>query len=107
MWVAMMNWWMLLRQEARRARSFALLNAGNSSAARMAMMAMTTRSSMRVKPGTNIEGFRPAGRDGLIAPEFGGLDTYSRESVIFARILPDGTTEWDRQLANSVRYEKR
>src|SRR5437660_10186750 len=104
----MMNWWMLLRQEARRARSFALLKAGSSSEASMAMMAMTTRSSIRVKPGRNIEGICPVGRDVLIAPEFGGLETSIRKSIIFARILADGgAAEWDRHLANSVRHEKR
>ena len=35
--------------EMRRAVSFAWLNAGNSIAARMAMMAMTTNSSIKVK----------------------------------------------------------
>src|ERR1051325_4396918 len=39
----------LFMQAALRPDSFALLKAGRSSAARMAMMAMTTRSSMRVK----------------------------------------------------------
>src|SRR5213082_2846713 len=105
MWVAMMNWWMLLRQEARRARSFALLKAGSSSAASMAMMAMTTRSSIRVKP--NRRGSGPTGRDVRIAPEFGGLETSIRKSIIFARILADGgAAKWDRHLANSVRHEK-
>src|SRR5947207_5020271 len=46
----MMNWRILLRQAARRACSLALLNAGNNSEARMAIMAMTTSSSMSVKP---------------------------------------------------------
>src|SRR5439155_16206324 len=106
MCVAMMNWWMLLTQEARRARSFALLKAGSSSAASMAMMAMTTRSSIRVNP--NGRGSGLTGRDVLSAPEFGGLDTYSRESVISARIFAGGgAAEWDRHLANSVRHEKR
>ena len=41
---------MLLAHTALRALFFALANAGNSMAARMAMMAMTTSSSMRVKP---------------------------------------------------------
>ena len=36
-------------QEIRMARSFALPKAGKSIAARMAMMAMTTSSSIRVK----------------------------------------------------------
>src|SRR5258706_15473426 len=40
----------LLRQPAPNARSFALLNAGSSIAARMAMMAMTTSNSIRVNP---------------------------------------------------------
>src|SRR5580698_4485957 len=35
----------------RLARSLALAKAGSSMAARMAMMAMTTRSSIKVKPG--------------------------------------------------------
>ena len=45
-----MNWRILLRQAARRVCSLALLNAGNNSDARMAIMAMTTSSSMSVKP---------------------------------------------------------
>ena len=40
---------MLLRQLADLALVLALLNAGNSSAARMAMMAITTSNSIRVK----------------------------------------------------------
>src|SRR5664279_1240518 len=40
----------LFMQEIRRARSLAVANAGNSMAARMAMMAMTTSSSIKVKP---------------------------------------------------------
>src|ERR1043166_3456622 len=40
---------MLFLQLARIARSLALVRAGSSSAARMAMIAITTRSSMRVK----------------------------------------------------------
>jgi hypothetical protein len=39
----------LLVQEIWRAFSLALLRAGSNMAARMAMMAMTTKSSMRVK----------------------------------------------------------
>src|SRR2546422_235169 len=101
----MMNWWMLLRHEARRARSFALLKAGSSSAASMAMMAMTTRSSIRVNPGRNRRG---GGRDARIALEFNGLDTYSRESVILGRIFAGGgAAVWDRHLANRVQHEKR
>jgi len=40
----------LLKQATCVAFFFALLNAGNSSAARMAMMAMTTSSSISVNP---------------------------------------------------------
>ena len=40
---------MLLLQAARLARSFALARAGKSIAARMAMIAMTTKSSISVK----------------------------------------------------------
>src|SRR5882724_12944813 len=43
----------LLRQLAARALSLALLNAGNNIAARMAMMAMTTSSSINVNPSTD------------------------------------------------------
>src|SRR5437660_12081308 len=39
---------MLLRQETRSAFDFALLRAGNSIAARIAMMAITTSNSIRV-----------------------------------------------------------
>src|SRR5439155_1566543 len=45
----MMNWRMLFRHDARRARSLAPLKAGSSNALRMAMMAITTSNSMRVK----------------------------------------------------------
>src|SRR5437867_4567000 len=41
---------MLLTQLARLALDLALASAGSSKAARIAMMAMTTNSSMRVKP---------------------------------------------------------
>src|SRR6266566_9384666 len=44
-----MNWRMLLMQPARRDRSLAPVNAGNNNAARIAIMAITTSSSMRVK----------------------------------------------------------
>src|SRR5262245_41482246 len=44
-----MNWWILLTQPVRLARSLALDKAGSSIAARIAIMAMTTSSSMRVK----------------------------------------------------------
>ena len=40
---------MLLKQEIANPRSFALLKAGSNMAARMAMMAMTTSSSIKVK----------------------------------------------------------
>jgi hypothetical protein len=40
---------MLFRSFESSARSFALLKAGSNMLARMAMIAMTTRSSMRVK----------------------------------------------------------
>ena len=41
----------LLVQEMRLARSLALASAGSSKAARIAMMAMTTSNSIKVKPG--------------------------------------------------------
>src|SRR5438067_723217 len=44
-------WRMLLAHCARRALSFAAFNAGKSNAARIEMIATTTRSSMRVKAG--------------------------------------------------------
>src|SRR5437867_5311313 len=47
-------WRRLLLHFADRADAFALANAGNNSAARMAMMAMTTRSSIRVKPRSDL-----------------------------------------------------
>src|SRR5688572_14649576 len=43
-----MNCRLLFRQLARRARSFALPNAGNNRPARIAMIAMTTKSSISV-----------------------------------------------------------
>src|SRR5690242_3750863 len=45
---------MLLAQLIRLARSLALARAGNSIAANIAMMAMTTKSSIRVKPRTEV-----------------------------------------------------
>ena len=42
-------WWLLLIHVVRLAWSLARLNAGNNSAAKIAMMAMTTSSSTRVK----------------------------------------------------------
>ena len=48
MWTARMNWRKLLLHVVRLARSFAFANAGNSSAARIAMMAMTTNNSINV-----------------------------------------------------------
>src|ERR1700742_5192567 len=48
-------------QRARRPRSLALASAGSSSEARIAMMAMTTRSSIRVKPaGREVRRLFPA-----------------------------------------------
>src|SRR5580765_65639 len=44
--VAMPSWRMLLRQAVCSAFDFALLNAGNKRLARMAMIAMTTSSSI-------------------------------------------------------------
>ena len=41
---------LLLAQDIACALSFALPSAGNNMAARMAMMAMTTRSSIKVNP---------------------------------------------------------
>lgn len=48
---------MLLMQEMVLARSRALLNAGRSMEARIAMMAITTRSSIRVNDFTLLELF--------------------------------------------------
>src|SRR5437660_1709072 len=45
----------LLRQAAPNARSFALLNAGSSIAARMAMIAMTTSNSISVNPHSTFD----------------------------------------------------
>jgi hypothetical protein len=44
----MANWCRLLVQEIRLALSLALVNAGSSSAAKIAMMAITTNSSISV-----------------------------------------------------------
>jgi hypothetical protein len=46
---------MLLKQEIPCARFFAFDNAGNSIAAKMAMMAMTTSSSIKVNPESDAE----------------------------------------------------
>src|SRR5438105_846888 len=48
-WEASMIWRMLFRSVVSNAWSFARLRAGKSSPARIAMMAMTTKSSIRVK----------------------------------------------------------
>ncbi len=45
----MPTWWRLLAHRTRRAFSFDELRAGNSIAARIAMMAITTSNSMREK----------------------------------------------------------
>ena len=50
MMVASVSCLTLLRQEMRLARSLALASAGNSRAARIAMIAMTTSNSIKVKP---------------------------------------------------------
>src|SRR6266545_904685 len=52
-------WRKLLMHEARFALAFAPDNAGSNSPARMAMMAMTTSSSIRVKPDCGRRAFRP------------------------------------------------
>ena len=48
--MAIPSWRRLLRHLVRLALSLALLNAGKSIAAKMAMMAMTTSSSIKVNP---------------------------------------------------------
>src|SRR5579863_10389393 len=50
MWRANSNWRTLDLQTAFLAEYFARVNAGSSMAARMAMMATTTSSSIKVKP---------------------------------------------------------
>lgn len=61
----------LLRQFNARALSLALLKAGKSIAARMAMMAMTTSSSIKVnpEPGRGVRA-RAAVKESLIPAEF-------------------------------------
>ena len=54
--VAIPIWRVLLMQEIRIARSFALLKAGNNIAAKIAMMAMTTNSSIKVKADARRDG---------------------------------------------------
>src|SRR6478672_8269684 len=56
----------LLWQLARRAFSRALANTGNRIAARMAIMAMTTKSSIRVKPARRLVRSR-TGREAAVA----------------------------------------
>src|SRR5688572_6947462 len=51
----MASWRRLLRQRAEWDEAFASDKTGNSKLARIAMMAMTTSSSMRVKPRSNPE----------------------------------------------------
>src|SRR3569623_3463954 len=46
----MLNWRRLFRHTVSRARNFAFASAGDRSAARIAMMAITTSKSTRVKP---------------------------------------------------------
>jgi hypothetical protein len=67
------NCFWLLRQEVSVARSLALLSAGRSRPARIAMMAMTTSSSIRVKAFTFV-------RD---------------ERADFITKIPKGTGIWD------------
>src|SRR5436190_6192870 len=50
-----MNWRMLLLQLVRRARSFEPERAGKSNEARIAIIAMTTRSSINVNAGPGSE----------------------------------------------------
>src|SRR5438067_9942323 len=53
---------MLFRQEARMPWYFARARAGNSSPARMEMIAITTSSSIKVKPCQEIKGRFPRSR---------------------------------------------
>src|SRR5882724_2986316 len=54
MCMASASWRLLLTQAVRLAFSFALAKAGNNNPARIAMMAMTTRSSIKVKAPSNL-----------------------------------------------------
>src|SRR5258708_5920217 len=80
----------LLRQTAESADDFARFNAGNSRAARMPMMAITTKSSIRVKAlklrtaaewgsGPGVEQAAPA----FLMPECGGTVFIPRNDSVF------------------------
>src|SRR5437016_6325265 len=69
---AKMSCFVLLKQEMLSALDFALASAGRSNPARMAMMAMTTSSSMSVKAR------RQGGRPGLF-PHAGNSDSGIRD----------------------------
>src|SRR4051794_36798343 len=73
---------MLLRQEILRAFSLAWAKTGNRIAARMAIMAMTTSSSMRVKPRCFIRILQEVRNRAGAA--------YRQEAVIGPRITPTG-----------------
>src|SRR5437867_217297 len=53
--MASASWRLLLTQAVRLAFSFALAKAGNNNPARIAMMAMTTRSSIKVNARSNLD----------------------------------------------------
>src|SRR5450759_4835399 len=62
------NCFVLVKQAVMCALLFALANAGNNIAARIAMMAMTTRSSIKVKAAVRVNPMLP--RAETIVPSF-------------------------------------
>src|SRR2546430_13595167 len=87
------SWRMLLRHWIPCALVLALASAGNKRAARMATIAMTTRSSINVNPfggaGTRDRGARTANNEFLIALlRLGSCGPYHRGAVILSsRVL--------------------
>ena len=72
---AMLNCFIREAQTVLRARSFALLNTGSSSDAKIPIMAMTTSSSMSVNPrlatdGRSIAGIRCGDSGGKVGHSF-------------------------------------
>ena len=82
-------WWRLPAHTPRRAFSRALFNAGNSMAARMPMMAMTTRSSIKV----NAREETPTRRD---------RESWKRELICLRISTPVGLCQRENALTNEL-----
>ncbi len=78
---AMPHWRMLLEQSALFAENLARDKAGNSIAARIAIMAMTTSSSISVKPTAEAPPDAAVERLGVLRPKSSGLVTMATIAV--------------------------